>query len=248
MEGDSISAMKTLIFDFETTGVDPLTDTPVSVGFVEFDLASRSIIEESETYFLINPGRSIPPEATAIHGITTEQARKEGVPLNEAIERIHKSIVLYDGPITGMNVSYDLTMLNTHKRLPNSLAVFDVLVLDKHFDKYRKGKRNLTSLAEHYKVESTDAHNALGDVITTANVLGSMMGRYPEIAQTSITELHEQQKLWHKEWAEGYSNWRKANGQPPLTSGEYVWPIRMADGETVLDTTPPVQEQAVLFG
>ncbi len=67
--------------DFETTGVDRFTDVPVSYALVSVldGVAVRSWSG------LIDPGREIPSDATAVHGITTERARAEGMPLDAAI-------------------------------------------------------------------------------------------------------------------------------------------------------------------
>src|SRR5271157_1238225 len=67
--------------DFETTGVDRFNDVPVSYALV---LVVRGIVVTSWSG-LIDPGREIPAEATEVHGISTERARTEGMPLREAI-------------------------------------------------------------------------------------------------------------------------------------------------------------------
>ncbi len=53
-------------FDVETTGLDPQADAVVEVGAVRFGREGIS----GEYQRLINPGRPIPQDATAIHGIT----------------------------------------------------------------------------------------------------------------------------------------------------------------------------------
>ncbi|HEX4161675.1 MAG TPA: exonuclease domain-containing protein, partial [Acidimicrobiales bacterium] len=60
--------------DFETTGVDRFTDVPVSYALVS---VVDGIAEHSWSG-LIDPAREIPPDATRVHGITTERARVQG--------------------------------------------------------------------------------------------------------------------------------------------------------------------------
>ena len=60
-------------FDTETTGVDVATDRIVTAAVVTRDATGT----RARTW-LIDPGVPIPPAATAVHGITTEQARTEG--------------------------------------------------------------------------------------------------------------------------------------------------------------------------
>jgi len=52
--------------DFETTGLHALCDRVVEVGAARFDLDGVQETFES----LVHPGRPIPPDATALHGIT----------------------------------------------------------------------------------------------------------------------------------------------------------------------------------
>lgn len=60
--------MDFIAFDLETTGIQPKTDAVVEIGAVRF----RGT-EPAETFCtLINPGRPIPPEASAVNGISDD--------------------------------------------------------------------------------------------------------------------------------------------------------------------------------
>jgi DNA polymerase III epsilon subunit family exonuclease len=56
-------------FDVETTGLHPVGDRIVEVGAVRFGFGGTGDSFRS----LVNPGRPIPAEATALHGITNEE-------------------------------------------------------------------------------------------------------------------------------------------------------------------------------
>ena len=65
---------------------------------------------------LIDPGREIPAEATEVHGISTERAHDEGMPLGEAMALVSDAVVAAGRrgvPLVGMRLDYDLTMLET---------------------------------------------------------------------------------------------------------------------------------------
>ena len=81
-------------FDFETTGVDRFTDVPVSYALVT--VVAGDVVSSSSG--LIDPGREIPAGASAVHGISTERARAEGMPLKGAIDMITEVVV---GPANG---------------------------------------------------------------------------------------------------------------------------------------------------
>jgi len=56
-----------LVLDVETTGLDPLSDAIVSVAAVAVDYGAKTV--EPLLKQRVNPGRKIPPEASAIHHI-----------------------------------------------------------------------------------------------------------------------------------------------------------------------------------
>lgn len=227
-----------LAFDLETTGVDRFADVPVSYALV----AMRAGEVCSHDSALVDPGRDIPPGATAVHGITTERARTEGVPLTDAVAYL--AARLLDASrrgvaIVGMKLDYDLTMLDAccRRQLGWGLAeegfcgpVLDALVLDRHYDRYRKGKRTLGHLCGEYGVVIEQAHDAVADAEATLHVVSAMCRRYPELCSTPLVDLHQAQMTWHREWAVSFSAWRAAKGLPPLDERDGDWPIALFAG------------------
>src|SRR5262245_34987734 len=55
-----------VVFDLETTGLDPCTDRVVEVALLKVSPSARPLRD----CLALNPGRPIPPEATAVHGLT----------------------------------------------------------------------------------------------------------------------------------------------------------------------------------
>ncbi len=136
-------------FDLETTGVDSFHDVPVSYGFVERPSGSRESLMESG---YVNPSMPIPSGASAIHGISDEMV-VDATPLPEAVELIAERLSAHwahGDVIVGMNVAYDITMIDALSaiRARDPLRTRRYwrgrrrLVLDRHFDKWRKGEGN----------------------------------------------------------------------------------------------------------
>ena len=69
------------VFDFETTGMSPVSDRVVELAALRIDLDG----EESCYHSLVDPGRPIPPGVTAIHHITDEMVH--GAPRFAAVGR-----------------------------------------------------------------------------------------------------------------------------------------------------------------
>ncbi len=223
-----------LSFDLETTGIDSFLDVPVSYAFVEHRQTNGSTIAARETG-VINPGRAIPAQATAVHGITDAMA-KEGIALGEAValisERI-RSCWEEGGVIVGMNVSYDLTMIEvlcgTYDVPALSTAgpgpVLDVYVIDKTLDKWRKGKRTLSDLCTRYGVSLDNAHNAEGDAQATLKIYEAMAIEYPSVAALELSEINPTLDKWHHEYLSSLSEYFVKSGKPAIKNGRFAWPI-----------------------
>ena len=112
-----------LILDTETTGVTP-QDRIVSICWALYDDRGQ---ETATIHRIIRPdGFTIPAGATAIHGITTETARRRGIPLVEALTALQADVVRHTpGLYVGHNVSFDRPIvLNEYARLghPENLS------------------------------------------------------------------------------------------------------------------------------
>jgi DNA polymerase-3 subunit epsilon len=225
-----------LALDFETTGVDRFTDVPVSYALVAV-VGGFAVHSWSG---LIDPGREIPPEATAVHGITTEEARTDGMPLGAAIELVTDAVVTAGSrgvPLVGMKLDYDLTILDTlsGRYCGRGLAargwagpVLDAGVLDRHFDGDRKGRRTLGDLCAHYDVAFESAHDAWADAVASVQVLFALAARYDALRKEEVARLHEAQIEWHRQWTEDCESWRIGEGLLPTDPRDYLWPVARA--------------------
>ncbi|HMO10824.1 MAG TPA: exonuclease domain-containing protein [Actinotalea sp.] len=221
--------------DTETTGVDVDTDRIVTAALVRRTPGGTTVGS-----WLIDPGVEIPAGATAVHGITTEHARRFGCAPREALEEIAGALaaaVTRAEPVVAFNASFDLTLLDAELRrhalptLPERLghpvrAVLDPLVLDRDLDRYRPGKRRLGDLCAHYGVAADGLHAAEADVVATLDVLAAMANRFPVLTRLDPDELHDRQVMAHRRWAEQFNAWRLSEG---ITGpgAETTWPSRL---------------------
>jgi len=222
-------------FDTETTGISTAHDRIVTAAII-----TRAGDSISTRTWLIDPGIEIPARATEVHGITTEQARAEGARPADALEEIADALaraLAEDIPVVGFNVQYDLSILEAElarnglasleSRVPHGLRpIVDPYVLDRHLDRYRKGKRKLIDLCTLYAVPvvADDLHAADADVLATLDLVHALAAAYPSMREVDLEQLHEQQKAAHREWAIGFAAWLKSRGRTEdLPNPE--WPV-----------------------
>ncbi|MDO4887436.1 MAG: exonuclease domain-containing protein [Actinomycetaceae bacterium] len=220
-------------FDTETTGVRPREDRLVTCSIVE---VSRAGVEKH--YWLADPGVEIPERASAVHGITTEEARANGRPIEEVLEEIASRLanhMVQSRPVVAFNATYDFTLVEAElqrhgldtlaMRLGGEVfPVVDPYLLDRSVDRFRKGKRRLEDLCRHYGVfDEDDFHNAEADVLATLRLLGAMLRKYPELAQQDLEEIQMRECETHAEFMEFLAR-KAADAGRPFTDS-FEWPV-----------------------
>ena len=196
----NFDASRMLAFDLETTSANPKEARIVTSALVRIDGRDVQKVEH-----LANPGIEIPQEATNVHGITTEKARAEGRPHEEVLKDTVEAIkAAWEDGLTLIvyNAAFDLTVLRS---LTGDFTVtgpvYDPYVIDRVSDKWRKGKRTLGAVCEHYGVELGNAHEATADALAAARVAWKQVRQhYPNLAQMEENELMEFQAVkWYED-------------------------------------------------
>ncbi|UNO39028.1 exonuclease domain-containing protein [Streptomyces sp. MST-110588] len=223
-------------FDTETTGIDVERDRVVSAALV---VQETPRCAPRVTRWLVNPGVEIPEEATAVHGLTDEHLALHGrwpAPVMDEIARALADQAMMRRPLVVMNAPFDLTLLDRelkrhrataldHYLGMNPLHILDPRVLDKHFDRYRKGRRTLADLCAHYEVELTGAHEAAADALAALGVVRALGWAFADrLEGVSAAELHRLQATWHAAQARGLQAFFTRNGTPEPVDPH--WPVR----------------------
>ncbi|MGW8378572.1 exonuclease domain-containing protein [Streptomyces sp. ODS28] len=224
-----------LALDVETTGTDPETARIVSAAVAAVGTSSQP----HTTTWLLNPGIEIPADATTIHGITTEQARADGRSPAEALPEIITELTeaLAAGwPVVVFRAPYALTVLAREAArhgaaFSNEVApVIDPAVLDKQVERYRRGRRTLPALCEHYRVRHDGPNTAVEDALAAARLAWRLPRAYPQLAALSLPELHQRQQEWAMEQAAGLQ--RHLRRTDPTAVVNPAWPLLPAPDTT----------------
>ncbi|MFE6285368.1 3'-5' exonuclease [Streptomyces sp. NPDC057877] len=223
-------------FDTETTGVDVEADRIVSAAVVVQDAPGG---RPRVSRWLVNPGVPVPAGATEVHGLTEDHLQRNGrwpAPVMYEIASQLAEHAAAGRPLVVMNAPFDLTLLDRELRRHRAsslgrwfestpLLVLDPRVLDKHLDRYRKGRRTLTDLCAHYGVGLDEAHDAAADALAALEVVRALGQRYAaRLERLSPGELHTLQAVWHAAQARGLQAWFARSGTEEAV--DPAWPLR----------------------
>jgi DNA polymerase-3 subunit alpha len=187
-----------LIFDTETTGLPkrwkaPITDTDnwpraVQIAWQLHDAMGNCI--EHQDYLIQPDGFNIPYDAEKIHGISTELAQEQGLPLKEVLEKFN--IALSKSKfVVGQNVAFDLNIMGCELYRENvESPLLQLPILDTCTEHTaalcklpggRYGKFKLPTLTELHEYlfgkAFNEAHNATADVEATTRCFLELIRR-----------------------------------------------------------------------
>jgi DNA polymerase-3 subunit epsilon len=165
------------VFDLETTGTSPSSDRIVEICVaVLAPGGSRNLFTRR-----VNPGRPIPPAATAVHGIGDADVADAPSFREVAPELVR---LLEGCDLAGFNViSYDLPLIQAEfQRCNVNFSVEGRRIVDAQRIFHLKEPRTLSAAVKFYTGrEHEGAHGAEADVLATVDVLDAQVGRYQDL-------------------------------------------------------------------
>ncbi|WP_333794133.1 DNA polymerase III subunit epsilon [Hyphomicrobium sp.] len=169
--------MREIVLDTETTGLDPRKgDRLIEIGCIE--LVNR-IPTGQEFHRYINPQRTVPAEAEAVHGLSTQFLLDK--PLFAEVAEEFLDFIAGDTLVIH-NAVFDVGFLNAElERLgqgpPISMSrVVDTLQLARR--KHPAGPNSLDALCKRYGIDNSKRvkHGALMDSVLLADVYVELLG------------------------------------------------------------------------
>ncbi len=166
-----------VFFDLETTGVDTSKDRIVEISMIKIMPDGEEISKTRK----LNPTIPIPPEATAVHGITDEDVKNE-----PTFQQVAKSLAQFiqGCDFGGFNSNrFDLPLLvEEFLRAGVDVDLKRRKFIDVQNIFHKKEQRTLVAAYKFYcDRDLEDAHSAEADTRATYEVLKAQIERYDDL-------------------------------------------------------------------
>lgn len=193
LAGLAIDTVPIVVFDTETTGLDPFSsgERVIEIALSRTDPSG----EVSKFATVVNPGKRIPNEITAITGITEDEVRNAPLFADIAGE---VAKFLSGAVVVAHNAPFDLGFLvaefhRLEHDLPVQPVVDSVLLARRKFDfKGNNGKTDnrLANVARSLGITPrSDAHRAFADVDMTEKIFRAMIAHFQSSSSDPLTTL-----------------------------------------------------------
>lgn len=159
--------------DIETTGLDILKDTILSIGAVKY---SENDQKYESFYRIIKSDCNIPNKISKLTGLTKALLLNNGVDIKDALADFRKFIG--DRLVIGYNLSFDYKFLTReYEKLGQKIfmnEIKDLLPVIKRKNKFLDNYK-LSTVLKNYGIKNVQPHNALSDAQATLELLNKLM-------------------------------------------------------------------------
>lgn len=199
----NINDSRYVVVDVETTGLNLLQDTLISIGAVA--VMDGKIAMGDSFYVVLKQQMASPKKNILVHGISSS-VQMDGMPPVEALlaflEYLGKS------PLIAFHVTFDETMIKRAMReyLGCSFkhAWLDMAYVMPSLNPTQANKyRALDEWIGHFHIENDARHNALADALVTAQLFQVAQSQAAHKGITSFKELMDLEKA--QRWVAGVS-------------------------------------------
>ncbi|MDD5359796.1 MAG: 3'-5' exonuclease [Sulfurovaceae bacterium] len=160
-----------VVFDTETTGLNPKIDDIVSIGAVK--IKDNKILLDSSFEIYIKQKQAISSESIKVHQIRNCDLH-EALELEDAIDKF--LYYIGNAKLVGYYLEFDVAMINKYIKkmygikLPNQQEEVSAIYYDKKINSIPQGNIDLRfdTITKNLDLPPLKAHNAINDAIMTA--------------------------------------------------------------------------------
>lgn len=184
-----ISTPNFCIVDIETTGLSSPIDKIVEIGILK--IQDNSVVDSFSS--LVNPGRHISAEASAVNGIYDSDISAAPC-FNEVAGRVAN--MLRDSVVIGHNVTFDLGFIQNELAAAGYIenyAYIDTLGCARHIVKGLPNYKLQTLLA-YYEIAPGKAHRASSDVQATYELFKALRTEYRKQYNEALGKAREERE------------------------------------------------------
>ncbi len=184
------------VYDIEATGLSVIDDRIVELAVIKLQLDGTRL----SRVWRVHPGRPIPREATAVHGITDADV-EDCPPFADVAGEVYGFFAGCD--LGGYNIDgYDLPLLRAELQRAGQPAfpAEGVSIVDARSIFFIKEPRTLTAALSFYCDRRLEgAHSAHADAAATVDVLLGQLSRYDELPD-GVEGLHKVCDQLRRDW------------------------------------------------
>ena len=162
-----------IVFDTETTGLDPKKDEILSIGAVK--IKDNKILKSQTFEVFLQNSKEISSKSIKIHGIRPFDLKDAKTTKEGIVEFLN---FVGSRPLVGYYLEFDVSMVNKYTKemlgitLPNKMIEVSEIYFDKTISLIPQGNIDLRfdTILKNCGIPNMGVHNAVNDAIMTAMI------------------------------------------------------------------------------
>ncbi|MBM7073921.1 DNA polymerase III subunit epsilon [Shewanella sp. 202IG2-18] len=190
---DAINKLELLTLDFETTGLNPLKDKILSIGYSS---VTKGIVSLANSrHYIVNTQVELERDNVQIHSIMdSEQA--SGDSLESVVEQLLNDLAGKVMLVHFANIEVNFlkeACLQLYGMAPVFPVVDTLMMAKRRFDlsdtAYDSSRLRLINLREEFELPPHHEHNALNDAVATAELFLAMLNKNHQGLKTTLKAI-----------------------------------------------------------
>ena len=174
-----------VVFDIETTGLSPLTESITEIGAVK--VSGGKIVDTYSTF--VNPQKPIPAKIVELTGITDDMVA-DAPTIEKVLPEFYDFVG--DAPLVAHNASFDTSFIKKVSKdigMEYDFCSIDTLSLARCLVDGIKNYK-LDTLTKHFGIKLENHHRACDDALATAHVFLKLVSKLKDMDVKDVCEIN----------------------------------------------------------